>query len=488
MATSLVTVDKLVFWLNNEWNVLLRGKHGVGKTSMILEAFKEAGLKNDEWLYFSGSTLDPWVDFVGVPKEKIDPSTGESFLELVRPKAMASDKVRVIFIDEYNRSHKKIRNAAMELIQFKSINGKKFPNLKAIWVAVNPDNEEDAEYDVETIDPAQLDRFQIQVDIEYKPHRGFFVSKYGADMASAAIGWWNSLPKDMQNGVSPRRLEYSLDVFKKNGDLHDVLPEKANIKRLLDQLRSTPALTTLRQFFEKEDKTSAKKWLADENNYEYVINEITKQPNYTKFFVPLLPEEKISMLIVKERGVRSYALRSYKEEKVIQDVLSEIKTAGTNQSVCKEIERAFQKDRQSTSATLDDKPTVNPNKVESYVAKDANGSPLDSNPDWNAALDEASQAGDENTVERFKIIKIFETKMPKNMSEQEALKGLNIVQSIIERSHERTLSRWGDIVAITNNLIENLEKKGYDFSKFGEQYGKILDYCMPKKGFYFGQE
>jgi MoxR-like ATPase len=50
-----------------------------------------------------------------------------SYLELVRPKAFRDDEVQALFFDEFNRSHKNKRNAVMELMQFKSINGRKFP-------------------------------------------------------------------------------------------------------------------------------------------------------------------------------------------------------------------------------------------------------------------------------------------------------------------------------------------------------------------------
>jgi len=41
------------------------GKHGVGKSAMIIEAFNRHNLN---WMYFSGSAMDPWVDFVGTQK------------------------------------------------------------------------------------------------------------------------------------------------------------------------------------------------------------------------------------------------------------------------------------------------------------------------------------------------------------------------------------------------------------------------------------
>ncbi len=57
------------FWVQNNLNVLFRGRAGVGKTAVVIETFNRHKLK---WKYFSASTLDPWVDFVGVPKEMTD--------------------------------------------------------------------------------------------------------------------------------------------------------------------------------------------------------------------------------------------------------------------------------------------------------------------------------------------------------------------------------------------------------------------------------
>ena len=80
--------SNLSFWIKNNYNVLFRGKHGVGKTATVLEAFNSHGLK---WQYFSASTMDPCVDFIGVPKEKTD-EKGNSYLDLVRPKHFQEDR------------------------------------------------------------------------------------------------------------------------------------------------------------------------------------------------------------------------------------------------------------------------------------------------------------------------------------------------------------------------------------------------------------
>ncbi len=136
----MISDKKLDFYIENGMNVLFIGRHGVGKTAMGKAAFERHNLK---WKYFSAATMDPWVDFVGVPKETTDKETGENYIELVRPKGFHNDQVEAIFMDELNRAKDKVRNAVMELIQFRSINGVKFTKLKMIWAAINPEDEED---------------------------------------------------------------------------------------------------------------------------------------------------------------------------------------------------------------------------------------------------------------------------------------------------------------------------------------------------------
>ena len=203
-------VDKLKKYFDCGMNVLLTGEHGVGKTSIVRQALEENGLiLNESWLYFSGSTLDPWVDFIGIPKEV--EYNGKKCIEIIPPKAFFNEgKIEAIFIDELNRSPSKIRNAILELCQFKSINGRKFPNLKVVWAAINPDDEENT-YDVERLDPAHKDRFHAnQIIVPYACDIEYFTKKYGTDIASASINWWNELPDNVKKQVSPRRLDYAL--------------------------------------------------------------------------------------------------------------------------------------------------------------------------------------------------------------------------------------------------------------------------------------
>jgi hypothetical protein len=68
---------ELDFWNENEMDVVFRGGHGVGETTMVIDGFN---CKKFKRLYSSASTIDPWVDFIGVPKEHED--ADGSYLEL----------------------------------------------------------------------------------------------------------------------------------------------------------------------------------------------------------------------------------------------------------------------------------------------------------------------------------------------------------------------------------------------------------------------
>lgn len=230
------------FWVQNNLNVLFRGRHGVGKTAVVLETFNRHKLR---WKYFSASTLDPWVDFVGVPKEMMG-TDGVPYLDLVRPKAFAADEVEAIMIDEYNRGVKKVKNAVMELLQFKSINGKKFNNLRMVWAAINPDDEEGT-YDVERMDPAQLDRFHVHIDVPYQPDLTYFVGKYGKEVGEGVCEWWQKQDDKVKALVSPRRLDYATDIHRKGGALKDVLSQEVNLRELSKHITGGSFLGKLKQ-------------------------------------------------------------------------------------------------------------------------------------------------------------------------------------------------------------------------------------------------
>lgn len=320
----------LDFWIERGYNAMFVGRHGVGKTHRIQQAFERNKLK---WRYFSAATMDPWTDFVGVPKEKKE---GElSFLDFVLPRDFADNSIEALFFDEFNRAPKKVRNAVMELIQFKSINGRKFPNLKLIWTAVNPEDDDDLSFDVEPLDPAQEDRFHIQVEIPYKPDLAYFQSQYGKEAGKSAVDWWEGLNESMQRMISPRRLDYALQVFNDVGNMRHVLPAQAPVAKLLEAIQHGPPEETLLRFMTQNDEAQARRWLAHMNNLEGVKTLIAENEQVRSFALPLLGAEMITSLMTKNRAIKEEIVRNPMK---YASVISDVAAASQNKKIKKEFE------------------------------------------------------------------------------------------------------------------------------------------------------
>ena len=305
-----MTDAKLDFWIQNNYNVLFVGRHGTGKSARIIEAFNRNKLK---WKYFSAATLDPWTDLVGIPKEAKDQS-GNSYLEFILPRDFSNDEVEAIFFDEYNRSLPKTRNATMELLQFKSINGKKFKNLKMIWAAINPEKEANddtnPQYDVEALDPAQKDRFEIHVEVPYKPDITYFKNKYGDDIGRTAVNWWNDLNDKEKDEVSPRRLDYAIELYARGGDMRDVLSKKINVSKLIGELKNGNFREQMDNIFKNRDLEKANVFIKDENSYNNTIKYILQDKNKLDFFFKHIPEEKQSNLVATDDVAMKYAFNN----------------------------------------------------------------------------------------------------------------------------------------------------------------------------------
>lgn len=320
--STIIPDAKVDFWITNNYNVLLKGAKGVGKSSIVIKAFERHNLR---WKYFSAATLDPWVDFIGAPKERID-ENGNPYLDLVRPKAFMYDEVDAIFIDEYNRSHKKVRNAIMELMQFKSINGKKFNNLRFIWAAINPYDAEKAEseqdYDVEKLDPAQEDRFEIIYDIPNNVDRSYFISKYGTN-GSVGCDWWTKLDPTIKDKLSPRRLDYMLGIYSNGGDMRDAIPGNVsvNVRDLVDQLKNGSILTRVAQISSTDD---IRKFLeSDPRVLQYIIKNsvdmIKSRPEIVKLLLPHIDHENVIGLLSSVSKTKDVTVLSFIESNIFKN-------------------------------------------------------------------------------------------------------------------------------------------------------------------------
>jgi ATPase family associated with various cellular activities (AAA) len=202
-------------------NVLLVGPHGVGKTALLTGVANDLGLRMK---YYSSSTLDPFVDLVGLPVPHVN-AQGKHTVMFHRPDDI--NQAELVFFDELNRAQPKVLNAVFEMIQFRSINGEPLPNLKAVFAACNPASEE---YNVADLDPALLDRFHIHMTFAPGPDREWYIARFGKLSGAALYDWWAAdLKKEQQSLVSPRKLEHigillekGLDPKQTNTHLHNL--------------------------------------------------------------------------------------------------------------------------------------------------------------------------------------------------------------------------------------------------------------------------
>lgn len=253
-------------------NVIIEGAHGVGKTEIIRSVFGKK-LKDNEWLHFSCASIDPFIDFMGCPiKSEED---GIEFLKMIKPEKFAKGNIKAIFLDEFNRAPRNVKNAVMELLQFKTMNGDKIGDIKVIWTAINPP---DGDYDVDIIEPAQMDRFHLHLKIDGRPNKKYFVDKFGKAKGNGAITWWNKLDAKQKTLISPRRLDYIMEHLNRGrnpeyccmdklpfGDLTACITQ-IPIKEKLDELKTDDEKFN---FFKNSDnRLAAKSFVMSDDNFK----------------------------------------------------------------------------------------------------------------------------------------------------------------------------------------------------------------------------
>jgi hypothetical protein len=134
-----------------EQNIMLIGKHGIGKSQIISHFYQKKKMK--VIAFFLGQMSDPG-DLIGLMHK--DEKTGHS--EFLSPYWWPSDnKPIVLFLDELNRARPEILQSVQDLTLNKTLAGKQLPTGSIIISAVN----EGDEYQLTDLDPALVSRFNL---------------------------------------------------------------------------------------------------------------------------------------------------------------------------------------------------------------------------------------------------------------------------------------------------------------------------------------
>jgi hypothetical protein len=481
--------EKLDFWIKNNLNVMLVGHYGVGKTTRILDAFKRNKLK---FKYFSAATMDPWCDFIGVPKVVTDERG--PYLEYVLPRDMRDGDVEVIYMDEFNRSHKKVRNAVMELLQFKSMNGRPFNNLRMVWASINP--EEEGDYQVEALDKTQKDRFEIQIGVPYEVSLDYFMKKFDHRQAKAAVSWWETLSDEQKMEVSPRRLEYALKIYNMpGGDIKDVLPHSTSPSKLSGLLKTGPVDERMRDLFKANDLEATKKYLAVENNFaaasKYISNQIPDnvvEHDWMLFFLQAVTTEKLSSMLATLESVYKFVIANVDSVPIFTRLVKDALAANTDKVLVRRLKKELDANKLlaatfgSNAPTSYEKPWFS-NRVSSIT--------------WPARLAGWISQPMDTTPQRLKIYEELADWIPKTMTLNEAVDTLEMISMLAGRSHPTTIKQMRHVLGITNHCVDQVHKAtGLTWNEiltnYGQKFDKLLErmrgngmdqriYCPQKK-------
>lgn len=314
----LINQKKLDLYISMNYNVLFKGRPGVGKTSIIHDTFTRNGLR---YKYFSASTMDPWTDLVGIPKsttvENYEGNNVEA-IELIPPADLVKNKYDVIFIDELNRAPPKVLNALLEVLQFKTINGNPMP-FKAIWAAINPFGEND-DYQVEMLDPAMEDRFQIQINMPYKLDTQLLKNIHG-DIAETFINWWNSQPEDVQFKVSPRRISEAINLYKNGGDVEDIIYH-GNVSLLNKELKENSETFRLLEAIEQKNNSVIQTILS--RNISKPIEKVILKHNLIDEYFSHINKDWISSKVLSDTNIFERVASIAKTNDEAKNIISSI--------------------------------------------------------------------------------------------------------------------------------------------------------------------
>lgn len=132
-------------------NIMIAGKHGIGKSQIVKEFFERRGKK--VVTFFCSQASDPG-DIIGLPH--LNEVTGQT--EFALPWWFPVDgQPVVLFLDVLNRARPEILQVVMDLTLNRKLAGKCLPEGSQIISAINDGDE----YQLTDLDPALVSRFNV---------------------------------------------------------------------------------------------------------------------------------------------------------------------------------------------------------------------------------------------------------------------------------------------------------------------------------------
>lgn len=191
-------LEQLLLLTPSEQNIMLVGKHGIGKSEILTKYYRTQGLK--VVTLFLGQMSDPG-DLIGLPYKNEETSK----TEFMPPYWFPTDgEPVVLFLDELNRARPEILQTIMDLTLNRQLAGRLLPEGSRIISAVN-DGEE---YQLTDLDPALVSRFNVYEFRPTVPEWLLWASTHGVD--ERIIAFIQENPK-MLDESTDNRLDQGLE-------------------------------------------------------------------------------------------------------------------------------------------------------------------------------------------------------------------------------------------------------------------------------------
>ena len=207
-------------------NIMLTGKHGIGKSEILTHHFEGKGMR--VVALFLGQMSDPG-DLIGLPRR--DEKTGKT--EFMPPYWFPTDgEPVVLFLDELNRARPEVLQTIMDLALNRRLAGRSLPEGSRLISAVN-DGEE---YQLTDLDPALVSRFNIY---NFRPTAEewlLWATKNGVD--SRVTDFIDDTPAWL-DGNSGQSVQMDAGLEK--------TPDRRAWKKVSDIIEKLPVLTGLHQ-------------------------------------------------------------------------------------------------------------------------------------------------------------------------------------------------------------------------------------------------
>ena len=153
MAVDFGTFSRIVHHVTNVRKpVLLRGRHGIGKSTVV---YQYASKQNMEVVERRASQMTEG-DLVGLPSI-VGQSTSFNPPDWFKA---ACDRPVILFLDEVDRATLEVRQGIFELTDSRKLNGHRLHPNTLVFAAVNG-GDHGAQYQVGEMDPAELDRWTV---------------------------------------------------------------------------------------------------------------------------------------------------------------------------------------------------------------------------------------------------------------------------------------------------------------------------------------